>query len=131
MPAILQNGAPALRQTAKAVPVEDITGAKIQKVLKDMQAALETQDDGVALAAPQIGVSLRIFIVSKAALKLPPELKKREGVNTKELKRAAGYPTFINPALTKLSKEKTLLEEGCLSVRPLYGKIRRSKKATV
>ena len=131
IPDIVQNGAAVLRKKAAEVPLADIGSAKIRKVLKDMTVALEAQDDGVALAAPQIGVSLRVFIVSKAALHLPKELKERKEMNTKELKRAAGYLTFINPVLTKLSKERTLVDEGCLSVRPLYGKIKRSKKATI
>lgn len=149
IPTILQKYAPVLRKKAAEVPLSDIGGVKIRKVLKDMRAALETQDDGVALAAPQIGVSLRIFLVAKAALGKSP-LKKGEPyasdgrvVNTPpaadgsaplargELKRAAGYLTFINPVITKLSKDKVLVDEGCLSVRPLYGKIKRAKKATI
>ena len=38
---------------------------------------------------------------------------------------------FINPKISKLSREKEWVPEGCLSVRPLYGKTLRSKKATV
>ena len=131
---ILQSGDPVLRKRAVEVPTKEIKSHKIRKVLKQMQAALETQDDGVALAAPQIGVSLRIFLVAKAALRLPAELKKRvqsENHPTTKLKKEAGYLTFIKPKLVKLSRDKTLLDEGCLSVRPLYGKIKRSKKATI
>jgi peptide deformylase len=38
---------------------------------------------------------------------------------------------FINPKLVKVSKEKEVVDEGCLSVRYLYGKVKRSKKATI
>ena len=38
---------------------------------------------------------------------------------------------FINPVISKLSREKTWVPEGCLSVRWLYGKTYRSTKATV
>ena len=38
---------------------------------------------------------------------------------------------FINPKITKTSKEKQNLEEGCLSVRYFYGKVERPKKATI
>ena len=130
-PEILQKDAPVLRQKAAAVPLSDIGSAKLKKILKDMAAALLTQDDGVALAAPQIGVSLRLFIVSKIALRLPKELKERTEVNTAELKRNGGYLVFINPVITKLSRDNMMLDEGCLSVRPLYGKIKRSKKASI
>jgi peptide deformylase len=142
---ILQKESPVLRKKAEAVPVAEIGSAKMRRVLKNMQAALESQDDGVALAAPQIGVSLRVFIVSKAALfpsprgvaegrKLsqPPKATPfATGDDRAELKRAAGYMVFINPVITKLSRDKAILDEGCLSVRPLYGKIKRSKKAVV
>lgn len=137
IPAILQKDELVLRQRAREAPLSDIGSAKIKKLLKDMRTALLAQDDGVALAAPQIGHSLRIFIISKAclhrqaALKLPAELEKRKEMNTVELKKAVGYLIFINPVITKLSRDKAILDEGCLSVRPLYGKVRRAKKATV
>ncbi|MDO8564420.1 MAG: peptide deformylase [bacterium] len=132
MTKIVQQDAPVLRQKAKPVALNEIEGPKIRKALKDMEAALLSQDDGVALAAPQIGISLRIFIVSKLALASRETIRKEtETANIMEQKQKAGYLVFINPVLTKLSREKELLEEGCLSVRPLYGKIKRSKKATV
>lgn len=134
---ILQNGETVLREKAADVPLSDITREKIQKVLKEMQAALIAQDDGVALAAPQIGVPLRIFIVSKAALSFREKQKggaeydAGDAKSSERLKSEAGFLTFINPVITKLSREKALLDEGCLSVRPLYGKIKRAKKATI
>ena len=38
---------------------------------------------------------------------------------------------LINPKISRLSRKKEWIPEGCLSVRPLYGKTFRSKKATV
>ena len=132
IPEIVQNGDPVLRRKASEVPLSDIGKPKLKKILADMEEALSTQDDGVAIAAPQIGHSLRIFLVAKAALDMPDKMADRKKMtNRKELKKDAGYLTFINPVITKLSKEKAVLDEGCLSVRPLYGKITRSKKASV
>ena len=129
---IVQNGDPVLRKKAAEVPLSDIGSPKLKKILGEMAKALDSQDDGVAIAAPQIGVSLRIFLVSKAALKMPDDAEERKKMtNRKELKKDAGYLTFINPVISKLSRDKAVLDEGCLSVRPLYGKIKRSKKATV
>lgn len=137
---IVQNGASILRKRAAEVPLWEIGSAKIKKILKDMAGALFSQNDGVALAAPQIGVSLRIFIVAKAALS---PLKKgvaesrgslqppKAAPLTKGDKQKVGFLTFINPVITKLSRDKELLDEGCLSVRPLYGKIKRSRKASI
>ena len=129
---IVQKEDSVLRKIAREVPIADIKSPKIRQALTDMKAALETQNDGVAIAAPQIGLSLRIFLVSKAVLRLPAELQKPTVIeNRAELKKEAGYLICINPIITKLSRDKVLLDEGCLSVRPLYGKIKRSKKATL
>jgi peptide deformylase len=121
MKSILDRNNPVLRAIAKEVPIKDIKSEKIQNVLADMTTLLGTQEDGVAIAAPQIGESLRIFIVSGQVLKLADP--KYKGPET--------YMIFINPVISKLSKEKQEVEEGCLSVRWKYGKIKRSKKATV
>ena len=95
-----------------------------------MSAALKSQNDGVAIAAPQIGYSFRIFVVSgkifhKNFIKGEEEFKK---VSNKEIPKDL---VFINPKISKLSREKEWVPEGCLSVRWLYGKTFRSKKATI
>ncbi|MBP6884187.1 MAG: peptide deformylase, partial [Candidatus Pacebacteria bacterium] len=59
-----ESGSKVLFQKAKEVPIRDIKGLKIKKILKEMSATLKSQDDGVAIAAPQIGYGLRIFVVS-------------------------------------------------------------------
>ena len=124
---IVQSGEPVLRQIAEKVSVADIKTDKIQKILKDMSTALESQDDGVAIAAPQIAIPLRIFVVSKKVeimLKGLEEAPEAEKINIKDA-------IYINPEINKLSKTKQKLDEGCLSVRPIFGKVERSEKATV
>src|SRR5262245_9004652 len=64
MKKILQEPDKVLRQVAKEVPVKSINSVKIKKVIKEMSESLESQGDGVAIAAPQIGHSLRIFLVA-------------------------------------------------------------------
>jgi peptide deformylase len=120
---IVQKDDPVLRAKAKTVPMEDFGTAKLKKILSDMKVALDSQDDGVALAAPQIGVSLRIFIISGKIF----ELMHGEGVSVEQKKDIV----CINPEIIKLSKTKKEVEEGCLSVRYLYGKIFRSKQAKI
>lgn len=121
MNTIVQDGAPVLRQKALEVPIADITTPKIKKVIVAMKEQLATQDDGIAIAAPQIGVSLRIFLVSGAIMKLAD--KTYTGDESDMI--------FINPTITKLSREKQEVEEGCLSVRWKYGKIKRAMKASI
>lgn len=123
---IVQNGHKALREKAKEVPIGEITGKKIQKVLADMKKALLSQDDGVAIAAPQIGETLRIFVVSGRAF----DIESGDYEENKS-KPIASDLVFINPVITKLSRDKEDMDEGCLSVRYLYGKVKRSKKASI
>jgi peptide deformylase len=121
---ILQQHEPVLREIAQEVPLKDITSAKIKKVLKDMKTALDSQEDGVAIAAPQIGVPLRIFIISGAVIDMLKKGAEKRDPTVPDL-------VFINPEITKLSKAAEWMEEGCLSVRYLYGKVKRSIKASV
>ncbi len=133
MPEIVQQPARVLRQVAKEVPVDTITTPKIKKILKEMSKALASQDDGVAIAAPQIGYSLRIFLVSGKVFNkdfLENRTERRAGKTTEVLKvEKSADRVFINPVLSKLSRDKEWMPEGCLSVRWLYGKVHRSKKA--
>ncbi|TSC77629.1 MAG: peptide deformylase 1A, chloroplastic-like [Parcubacteria group bacterium Gr01-1014_24] len=146
MKKILQKKEKVLRQTAQEVHVSDIKTTKIKKVLKEMSEALKSQGDGVAIAAPQIGYSLRIFIVSDRIFakdfvkKREEKFKSREEIllnqnnvikDKDEEKKKVKDLIFINPKVSKLSRQKEWMPEGCLSVRPLYGKTFRSKKATI
>jgi peptide deformylase len=128
MSKIIQDGHKTLRMKAKRVLVKDIKSKEIQNTIAKMKQALATQGDGVALAAPQIGASLRIFIVAGKifddAFIRGKNLPKDYISQHKDL-------VFINPEFTKLSKKTEWMKEGCLSVRPLYGEVKRSLNATV
>jgi peptide deformylase len=125
---IVQKSEEVLRKEAREIPIHDIKTPKIQKILKEMSAALLSQNDGVAIAAPQIGYSLKIFLVSGKVF--DKDFLHGEG-SPKEKKDIPKDLVFINPVISKLSREKDWVPEGCLSVRWLYGKTYRSKKATV
>lgn len=145
MKKILQKEEKVLRQVAKDIPVEAILTPETKKVLKEMSSMLKTQDDGVAIAAPQIGYSLRIFVVSGKIFEenfMRERDKKVARRNGEEIDQEPDFTevsknlkikdlVFINPVISKLSREKIWVPEGCLSVRWLYGKTYRSKKATV
>lgn len=128
MLSIIQKENPVLRAIAKEVPVAEIKSPKIKKVIRDMKKMLATQPDGVAIAAPQIAVSLRIFVVSgkifEESWQRGEGLPKSTPIKTPDI-------AFINPVITKLSKKKRWLHEGCLSVRPLWGEVERSLNATI
>ena len=121
MPEIRQQKDPILHTKAEPVPLSLIGSPQLNTILTDMVTAMSTQRDGVAIAAPQIGIPLQIFIVSGTTLS---KADKEYTSGTDDL-------VFINPKITKLSKEKQILEEGCLSVRWLYGTVSRSIKASI
>lgn len=122
MAKLVPQNHPALHTIADEVPLSEITSKKIQKVLADMRSALDAYNingfNGVAIAAPQIGVSLRIFLV--------------HNTNTDE-KDTTRIPDLvaINPRIVKLSKRTHIVGEGCLSVGEDYGAVRRSTHATL
>lgn len=127
MASIVQKEDKVLRQVAKIVPVKDIPTEPIKKIIKAMQKALAAQDDGVAIAAPQIGESVRIFVVSGKVFDKGFE----EKGYVRNPKDTHDDVVFINPEIVKMSREKKFVPEGCLSVRWLYGEVRRATRATV
>ena len=121
MPEIVQKENPVLRQIATDVSAADFGTPELQKILRDMKAALDSQEDGAALAAPQIGISKRIFIISEKVF----------GADNERHGSKDSHFIFINPKITKLSKKTRLMDEGCLSVRGYYGNIFRSTRASI
>lgn len=141
MAAILQKDAPVLRVHAEAVNSKDFGSPRLKKIIAQMIAALEKEEDGVAIAAPQIGIPLRIFVVSHRAFEFAEQegdspLEEISPKNTsaqseKNIPLKHANMVFINPVITKLSRKKHWVPEGCLSVRWLYGEVSRAEKATV
>ena len=109
-----------MRKTAETVDLAFIGTPEFKKITSDMHDAIMSQDDAVAVAAPQIGVLKRIFAISGRVF------------DNFEIKENP-HPDliFVNPEIIKLSKDKKIMTEGCLSVRYLYGKIRRASRATI
>ncbi len=124
---IVQKENLVLRQKAKEVPKSLIGTGALSKIISDMKKALDGQDDGVAIAAPQIGVSYRIFVVSGKIFH--PDFSEDRPIN--QIEKKHDDIIFINPKITKLSKRKRLMPEGCLSVRWIYGNVERSTQATI
>ncbi len=130
-----------LRGTAKEIPSNDIPSHRTRKLILEMKKILKNTPDGVGLAAPQIGESLRAFIVSEEAEEIDkaqkqgwrrkdgenPEIKNEKPYEEREWK----YYVFINPAVKNISKKKLEGPEGCLSVPGKFGSVKRHEKITV
>lgn len=122
---ITTRGNPVLATEAALVDISTIGSKELNGVIQDMKDTLRNCEDGLAIAAPQIGESLSIFVVSGRFF--PP----RSGDEGDEELPPGPDLVFINPKITKRSAKKLLLEEGCLSVRWLYGDIERNDKVTL
>ncbi len=116
---IVQVGALVLRQSAKPLTKKELGSPAVQKLLKRMSAILKKEEYGVALAAPQVGHSLRLFVVAGRVFK-------KEDEETTPPDRV-----YINPEITKRSKKKVEMSEGCLSVRGKYGTVMRHEKVSL
>ena len=129
---IIQKDNPTLHLIAREVSAEELGTPKIQKIIENMKEALHAEEDGVAIAAPQIDISFRIFVVSGKVPKLIEMQEKKEtDIDLKDIKENIPDEIFINPKIVKASKTRAVMEEGCLSVRWLYGKVKRSKQVTI
>lgn len=101
---IRKLGDPVLREVCK--PVSNI--ANIEKLLDDMAETLDTTPNGVALAAPQVGVTKRIVVVDCGDQILD----------------------LINPEIVEKSGEQ-VGPEGCLSLPGMFGKVKRANRVVV
>ena len=126
---------PALRLKAREVPLSDIGSPRLEKMISDMKKLLSNEDYGVALAAPQIGESLKLFVVSGTAVMKREEANKKRGKKDSpshdESTLTFHDEVYINPIMTKMSRAKKDKHEGCLSVRGKWGLVPRSEKATL
>jgi peptide deformylase len=121
MKQIVQVGDPVLRTVAAEVEEGAFGTQSLKDTINDMAEALHAATDGVAIAAPQIGVPLRIFLVRYDRLKpLPPGETAPPDLGV-----------YINPEFIKASRRREVMDEGCLSVRGTYGKTYRHDRATV
>ena len=97
---------PVLKQKAKRVRTID---SSIKKLIADMLETLHAAPGRAGLAAPQIGVSLRVAVIS---------ISEEDDI------------VIINPEIVKKSGER-LVNEGCLSVPGYFGEIKRAESVTV
>ena len=109
---ILTDGHPTLRKVAKKVDPAEIGDPIFQQLLDDMFATMYAAP-GIGLAAPQVGVSKRIFIV-----------------DMQDEDDAHGPLVVINPKFTLAEGERDGIE-GCLSVPGMVGDVTRFNHVVV
>lgn len=139
--AIVKKSNAILYKPAKEVSSKDIRTPRIQRIIQDMSDTLRDSHDGIGIAAPQIGVSLRIFIASEEASALGVKNVRHSVLNNEKNMEAEGknspkkeewrHFVFINPQILKVSRKKFDDSEGCLSVPNVFGTVPRAEKVKV
>ena len=107
---VLRMGDPVLLQRAAAV--EQFDTPELHALIHDMEDTMEAMN-GAGIAAPQIGVSLRVVIFGVGANPRYPDAEE------------VPYTVLVNPELTPLDEEMEEGWEGCLSVPGMRGVVPR------
>lgn len=109
-------GAEVLRERAKEIDFAQYEG--LQELIANMQETME-KADGIGIAAPQVGLAIRLLIVDGAPF----------GEDDPDL--AAFRRVMINPQLLEVSEETAEYNEGCLSVPDIHADITRPARIKV
>lgn len=112
---IIKAGNPSLGKVSEPVP-EHLFGSNEIKSLSQTMLQVMRDEPGVGLAAPQIGINLRVFVLG---VKNDPRLD--NGVDIPDT-------TIINPTIEFFSSDTISDYEGCLSVGDIRAKVPRAKR---
>ncbi|MCH8558797.1 MAG: peptide deformylase [Balneolia bacterium] len=115
LPIVTYNDS-VLREKAKDIPENS---DQLQKLIDDMFETMYN-GQGVGLAAPQIGESLRLFVIDADAF-----------TSEEDDEKDYGPITFINPVVKLLESEKIAMDEGCLSIPGVRESVTRPDKIEV
>ncbi len=112
---IYTYGQPVLKEVA-----QDITPdyPNLSELIANMFETL-TEADGVGLAAPQIGLPIRVVVIDLDVLK-------DDDASFKDFRKA-----YINPHIIEFGDEQCSMEEGCLSLPGIHENVKRSKQIKV
>lgn len=118
---IVQTGDPVLRRRASPVEPADLATPFVQELLVSMEQTMR-EAPGVGLAAPQVGESLRVFVMGDderiIQLMSPSRLAELE-------RQPFATRVVVNPVLEPVGHQTVEFFEGCLSVSGFQGLVRR------
>ena len=116
---IREMGDPVLREVARPVSAEELAGEEVQRLIDDMIETMRAAD-GAGLAAPQVGVSLRIAVIEV-----------RPGNPRYPYKPPIPLTVIVNPELSPQGEATFATNEGCLSMPNLRGDLERFEDIAV
>ena len=116
-----------LRQPARNVLAEEIRSGALRQLIADMHETLRDAP-GVGLAAPQVGVSIRLAIVEDL-----PEYSRdvAAGQLAERERRPVPFQVLINPEIVARGQDELEFFEGCLSLTGFTALVPRSRQVTV
>ncbi|UOQ73040.1 peptide deformylase [Hymenobacter cellulosilyticus] len=110
---IVAFGDPVLKSRAKDIPAE-LPADELKQLIDDMYATMY-HANGVGLAAPQIGKSVRLFVIDSAPMVGDDDEDEEEATDA-DPTEAPVKRAFINPVMVSETGEEWGFEEGCLSI---------------
>jgi len=119
---VIAYGDPVLRKVAKEITKEH---PKLDDIIANMW---ETQYNasGVGIAAPQVGLSIRLFVIDASPFADDDDLTEEEQAVLSDFKRV-----FINPKIVEESGEEWAFNEGCLSIPDVREDVFRKEKVVI
>lgn len=119
---VIAYGDPVLRKVAKEIAKDH---PKLDEIIANMW---ETQYNasGVGIAAPQVGMSMRLFVIDASPFADDDDLSETEQEFLKSFKRV-----FINPTIVEESGEEWAFNEGCLSIPDVREDVFRQEQIVV
>ncbi|MEL1244071.1 peptide deformylase [Flavobacterium sp. DGU11] len=119
---IIGYGDPVLRKKGVDIAKDD---PNLKQIVADMYETMYNAF-GVGLAAPQVGLAIRLFIVDTSPFSDDDDLPKEEQEQLANFKK-----TFINPVMLKEEGEEWGFNEGCLSIPEVREDVYRHEKITI
>ncbi|MCB7480841.1 peptide deformylase [Christiangramia sediminis] len=119
---IVAYGDPVLKKKAKDI---DKDYPKLEELINNMWDTMYNAY-GVGLAAPQVGLPIRMFMIDPAPFAEDEELEEAEQTALKDMRKV-----FINPKITEETGEEWAFSEGCLSIPEVREDVFRQPDITI
>jgi peptide deformylase len=124
---LVQIGEEVLRQPARDVLLEELHSGAFSRLIADMHETLR-EAPGVGLAAPQVGVSIRLAIIEDL-----PEYSREisAGQMAERERQPIPFHVIVNPEIVARGEEQREFFEGCLSLAGFTALVPRARQVTV
>jgi peptide deformylase len=124
---IVQAGHPVLRERARELTPDELRSAETQRLIALMRDTMRDAP-GVGLAAPQVGVPLRLAVIEDA-----PDYIENVGeeVLAERERQPVPFHVIVNPVIKLVPGDDVTFTEGCLSVRGFVARVPRARRVHV